>query len=340
MGEHVVEVHEECVDPVGWDHVVDRSGAPLFYRSDVLRSYRRHPLQETLDQYYLTVRRRRTGAVEAVLPLFRLPAADPLGVIGSVLPSFREGGDPVLLSHVWHWYDTRLPALSADPALVDAVCQAVESLAAECGVQAFGFINVLEDSELATLLGKTRLRGVCADARYTVDLMAFRTAEDYITGLPRGPRQDLRRQLRRAQAAGARTAVETEPDEATLRDVASLCRATAAKHGNPGWYQPARLTGFVHGVEAGLRLLTVRIAGRLVAASISFTDGTVFHNWTAGSLPPARLSFSPYAVLFHASLRAALDEGCELLEGGRRNDDWKTRLGMTRRPLSCWLAGT
>lgn len=76
----------------------------------------------------------------------------------------------------------------------------------------------------------------------------------------------------------------------------------------------------------------------VVAASISFADGQRFHNWAAGSVPAEMLPFSPYLMLLYGTVRAALLERCHLLEGGRRNDSWKERLGMRRRPLSGWVA--
>lgn len=340
MGEFTVHISDECAEPDAWDETVEAAGAPLFYRSEVLRSYQRNPLQDTLGQHYLTVRRRGRRSPEAVLPLFQTPAYDPLGVLGSILPSYTPAGAPLLLSHMWHWYDTQLPARSLTPALVDAVCQAMGELATANGAQAFGFINVLEGGELARTLPHGDLKGALADARFTMDLSPFRTADDYVAALPRAARQDMRRQLRRAEAAGARIAVETDPSEAGLYEIGMLCHTTAGKHGNPGWYDPDRLTGFALGAGAGLRLVTVRIEGRPVVASLSFADGTRFHNWTAGSVPSDQLPFSPYAVLLYGSLDAALDEGCGLLEGGRRNDAWKARLGMVRRDLGCWLAET
>jgi Acetyltransferase (GNAT) domain len=314
-------------DAAAWDAVVQASNAPLFYRSEVLRAYRRSPLRETLATFQLT---ERSGP--AVLPAFLLPAEDPLGVLGDLLPSYRPAGPPLLLSHVWHWYDTHLPALRLTAELVERVCGRLHDLATSCGAQAFGFVNVSAGSAFADLLARVGLDVRPIDARYDLDLHPYRTVEHYLAGLRPRVRQEMRRHLRLAERTGA-TVTVGPPGPADMAAVAALCRAAAAKHGNAGWYLDDRLESFVLRLRRHVRLVAIRIDGEPVAASISFVDGTRFHNWAAGTVPLHLLPFSPYQVLMHATIRAALDEGCVLLEGGRRNDGWKERLGFRRRVL-------
>ena len=80
-------------------------------------------------------------------------------------------------------------------------------------------------------------------------------------------------------------------------------------------------------------LFTVQRGDELAAASVSFHDDGVLHNWAAGSADRTRLTFSPYQVMLYATVRYALEHGCSLLEGGRRNDHWKARHGLTAVPL-------
>jgi CelD/BcsL family acetyltransferase involved in cellulose biosynthesis len=318
-----------------WDELVQRSDAPLFYRSAVLRAYHRHPLREPLRIHYLAVRERATGRAAAVLPAYLLPAEDPLRVLADMVPGFDPDGRPVLLSHVWHWYDTWVPARRLTAALLDGVCRALASLAADAAAQAFGLVNVEQGSALAAALAATGRQAIAIDARYTLDLRPYRDVGDYLATLSRKARQDIRRHLRLADKAGAEVTVRA-PDEATMRQAAELCVATSAKHGNRSWYRPEALAGFVCSLPGQARLVTIRIGGEPVAVSISFVDGQRFHNWTAGSAELSSLPFSPYLVLLHATVSAAIAEGCALLEGGRRNDEWKLRLNFTRRPLLGW----
>jgi Acetyltransferase (GNAT) domain len=339
MTGYAVDVSTWIPDPASWDGVVEASGAPLFYRSDALRAYRRNPLRETLDTFYLTVRSLPGGPVEAVLPAFLMPGNDPLGVLSDLMPGFRPGGAPLLLSHVWHWYDTHLPARHLSPGLVEAVCAALRDVAAASGAQAFGFMNVSYGGRLAGLLVDAGIKVERVDARYVLDLGRFRSIVDYLAGLRPAARQELRRHPRRARDAGAEVTVGA-PTKADMAVVAELCRITAAKHGNAGWYTTDRLISFVIEMSRHVRLVAIRQSGRPLAASISFVDGPRFHNWAAGTVPLRELSFSPYLVLLEATIRTALAEGCTLLEGGRRNDRWKERLGLVRQPLLGCLVRT
>jgi hypothetical protein len=334
-----VDVSEDVPDPAVWDEVVEASGAPLFYRADVLRAYQGNPLRATLGTYYLMVRCADRDRVDAVLPVYLVPPDDPLGSCSGLLPGFRPTGRPLLLSHVWHWYDSHLPARHLDVRLLSAIRAAIRALATECGAQAFGFMNVAAGSRFADLLAGTGCVVRPIDARYVLDLRGVRSLDDYLAGLRPSARQDLRRHARLARSAGYEVTGGV-PGADDLAVVARLCQATAAKHGNPTWFDPDRLTSFALDLRAHIRLVTVRSAGRPVAASISFADGGRFHNWTAGTVPLAQLPFSPYLVLLQATIQAALDEGCSVLEGGRRNDSWKERLGLRRQPLVGCLTST
>lgn len=333
----LIESTQSLPDPAAWDDVVSSSGAPVFYRADVLAAYQHHPLQPILEAYYLTARRSGSGELAAVLPAYLTPAADPLGVMPNLVPGFRPGGRPLLLSHFWHWYDTHLPAYQLTGQLVAGMIGALRRLAASCGAQAFGLINVPTTAVWAQSLAGCGLVGLPIDARYALDLRSYRSADDYLASLPRKQRQDSRRQLRRADDASAKLAVESA-EPAALAATARLCQLSAAKHGNADWYQPDQLRGFLSLTGRHVRLVTVRINGEVVAASVSFADGHRFHNWAAGSVPTRLLPFSPYLVLFYETIQAALLERCQILEGGRRNDSWKERLGMRRYPLSGWVA--
>jgi Acetyltransferase (GNAT) domain len=332
-----VTVTSTAPHPSTWDDLVEASGSPLFYRADVVRAYQRYPLEDTLATFYLTLAEPGTGRAEAVLPAFLVPAGDPLGLLARLMPGFCPGGRPLLLSHCWHWYDTHVPARRLTAGTVRAVCAALGDLAASQDAQAFGFMNVAGGSRLADLLATAGHPTAPIDARYLLDLAPFGSVDDYLASLRSRARQEIRRHVRLAAGSGA-TVTVGEPTADDVRAAAQLCRVTAAKHGNPNWYDPARLTSFILSLRPHTRLVAIRVRGDLVAASISFVDGARFHNWAAGTVPLSRLRFSPYLVLLEATIRTALAERCNVLEGGRRNDSWKERLGLRRQPLVGCLA--
>ena len=327
-----VEVGEGPPADADWDRLVERSGAPLFYRSEVLRAYWRFPLRTTLAMYFIRVWDRPTGRLRAALPTFLLPADDPLGVCPAMLPGFRAADGPLLLSHLWHWYDTCLPADDLDAGVLEAVHRGLRGLAERTGAQAYGFMNMPAEGALAGLLAETGTPVHPIDARYQLDLRGMRSADDYLARLRPRPRQEMRRHLRLMESLGYRLTVGP-PEPADMAAAARLCQVTSAKHGNPGWYDPERLTRFGTELHRFVNLVTIRRGSDLAAASISLLDGHRFHNWAAGTQRLDDLGFSPYQVMLHATVQAAIDNGCTLLEGGRRNDAWKERLGLSRQLL-------
>lgn len=328
----VVEIGDSPPDDPEWDRLVDRSDASLFYRSDVLAAYRRSPLRTTLGMYFVRVYSPTTGRLRAALPAFLLPADDPLGVCPAMLPGFRASDGPLLLSHTWHWYDTCLPADGLDAEILDAVHTGLGDLARRLRAQAYGFMNMPEGGELAALLAATGTGVRPIDARYLLDVSGMRSADDYLAGLRPRARQEMRRHLRSMRAGGYEVTVGP-PGPEDMAEVAMLCQVTADKHGNPGWYDPERLAQFGTALREHVRLVAIRRDDRIAAASISMVDGRRFHNWAAGTRPLDTFGFSPYQVMLHATVQAAIDNGCSLLEGGRRNDAWKERLGLTRQVL-------
>ena len=328
-----IDVESTITDPRGWDEVVAASGGTVFHRAATLAAYAEHPLASTVEIRYLTAATPDGG--RAAIPLFLLPPKDPLGVLARCVAE-PDPTAPLLLAHTWHWYDGTPSIDNAAPAIMSAVLDTMAARAAETGAQAFGFINIPRESALTPLLRESPLNPTAADARYRLDLTSIHTVDDYLATVPSKARGDLRRQFRRARSAGVHIGSQPATPE-RLHQVAALCAATATKHGNPTWYEPAVLAAFARQVD-GLRLITAERAGEVLAASLSFKDGSTFHNWAGGSVPFARLRFSPYAVLLLATVEAALTEHCTLLEGGRRNDAWKQRLGFTRVSLVSWLA--
>ena len=328
----VVEIGVDPPDDSDWDRVVERSGASLFYRPDVLRAYWRSPLRTTLGMYFLRVRSPGSGRLRAVLPAFLLPADDPLGVCPALLPGFRAADGPLLLSHMWHWYDTCLPADGLDAEVLDAVRRGLHGLAEETGAQPNGFINVPEGDALARLLAEAGATVGPIDARYVLGLSGMSSADDYLARLRPRARQEMRRHLRLMLSGGYQLTVGP-PEPADMAAAAQLCQLTSAKHGNPGWYDTEQLARFGNDLHRYVRLVKIRCGADIVAASISMVDGARFHNWAAGTQQLGDLGFSPYQVMLHATVQAAIDNGCTVLEGGRRNDAWKERLGLTRRAL-------
>jgi predicted N-acyltransferase len=318
------------VDRAAWDDVVDSSRASIFYRSAVLAAYEQFPLQEIETALYLTAFDPTTGRLEAVLPLYLLPWTDPLGVLSQVTGPLT--GSRMLLSHVWHWYDTSLPARRLDGAVVEAFLHAISRLAEESGAACAALVNVPGRNGLVTLLTQAGAKGVEAERRFVLDLCGLRSLEAYLGSLRKSARRNLRVYARRAEEAGVECRVEAPPLGAA-DDVVELCRRAAAKHGNDDWYGHDSLAGFLHACGPAVRLVRVRRGDETLAASICFVDGHRLHTWAGGADYSSGERFSPNYLLFHEEVRLALESGCRIFEGGRRNDAFKLRHGLQPLPL-------
>jgi predicted N-acyltransferase len=331
---HVVVARRvEDVNAADWSRVVSESAAPVFYRLAYLRSYESNPIGSYAGAFYLTAY--LGDRPVAVLPVFLQPRPDPL----NLLPP-GAGGAPGLLGHVWYCYDTRIPTVLADPrAMYEAVLDRLEALRAELSAGVCGLVNVAADDPLLAAAGQRGWHTAEADARYRIPVAEFTDFADYLATLHRGPRQNLGRHLRRAADAGATASVAT-PDPDTLAEVCELCRHTAAKFGNAGFYAPDTFVPFVRGL--GDSALVVRVDGAtgLLAAAVALVDDTRLHMWVAGFRRATVDGFSPHYVLWAAEIREAIARRLRVVEAGRRNDEFKQRHGATRTGLHLCLALT
>jgi predicted N-acyltransferase len=333
-----LEARAEVVDGVGgldrdeWTDLCRRSGAPAFYGHDFLTAYEACPLQPTERVLYVTVRT-PGGDLVAGTPAYVQPVADSFGVLAAALGRPVER---VLLTHVSHCYDTWVPALRLDAETVGLIWRTIADLAAEHRVDAFGFANVRASGPLAGALRSVGEGLTPGAPRYRLGLSALPGVEAYLRLLGPSTRKTMRRYVRRAAAAGV-TATWSSGSDGEVDDVLSLCEVTARKRA-PGYYVPRALAALLRRLGEGCRILRLRLDGRTLAASICLLDDRRFHTWAGGSLYPAELGFSPQYVLFFEEVRAALGSGRSVLEGGRRNDEFKGRHGLRPIPLVACIA--
>jgi predicted N-acyltransferase len=329
---HVDVAHRvDDINAADWSRVVAQSTAPVFYGLDYLRSYEAYPVGSFAGACFLTAYLGRQPV--AVLPVFRQPRPDPLGLLP---PGAAD--HPALLGHVWYCYDTRIPMIWAEPADVHAVMlNRLEELRDELGLPLTGLVNVDASDRV---LAHARDRGwyvAEADSRYQIRVDGFSDLPDYLAGLSRKPRQNLARHLRRADDAGARVSI-VRPDPDILVEVCELCRHTASKFGNADFYQPETFVPFVLGLGDHAVVVRVDSPAGLLAGTVSLVDEARFHMWVAGFRYATIDGFSPHYIVWAAQIREAIERRLPLVEAGRRNDDFKRRHGATRVPLAVCVA--
>jgi hypothetical protein len=320
-----VELYESIrAVPAVWDEAVRASGAPVFYERAYLEAYEDAPLAPVERCAYLVA---TSDGAAAVLPVFVVPAMDPIGALASAFPDAPSGRG--LVTPGWHCYDGRIPATTPDVELVAALLEALGDLAREAGVEWGALVNFTD----GVGLGGTR---ATIDERFLLDLGRFESAEEYVASLAPKVRQNVRRWRRRAEEAGGTITVGRAAD-ADLDGIVELAHRTAEKYGTGGFYRAGPFQRFVRALGDAAVAIEVRLGERLLCGGVCLVDAERFHTWTCGVDYDADPPFSPYTLMFVESVRSAFERGLPVLEGGRRNAPYKLRYGLRRQPLDGYL---
>jgi hypothetical protein len=336
-GHLTVSVYEDPAEltAIGWDEAVGAAAAPVFYESAYLAAYHKFPLAPIERFGYLVVNESSAELPVAVLPVALHTQADPLGWLRRIQPGIER--ERALLSHVWHCYDTRLVGAADRPDITGALLAAQHALAQAWGAAWIGFINVERGTSSATALTTAGMTGQHLMDRFSADLAGLTDLDGYLRLLGSRPRANLARSARRAAESGMTTTV-TPAADADLDEVAELCARTTARLGSAQFYPMATFARFVTALGACAYVLAVRQSGRLVAAGVCFTDELRFHTWACGVDYNVTGNASPYAVLFAQSVALAIKLGSTVFEGGRANNVFKLRHGLSARHLDAYLS--
>jgi predicted N-acyltransferase len=336
-GRLTVRVYEDPRDlaVIGWDEVVSAARAPVFYESAYLAAYHQFPLASIERFGYLVINESQAEFPVAVLPVALHTQADPLGWLREIEPGIE--GERALLSHVWHCYDTQLVGAAERPDIAVALVTAQRALAEAWRAPWFGFVNVERDTPTAAALTSAGLAGQHLTDRFSTDLSGITDLDAYLRRLRSRPRANLTRSARRAAETGMTTTVALASDS-NLDEVGELCARTTARRGSAHFYPVGTFVRFVSSLGARAYVLAVRQSGRLVAAGVCFTDELRFHTWACGVDYNVTGNASPYAVLFAQSVELAIKLGSTIFEGGRANDVFKIRHGLSARHLDAYLS--
>ena len=170
------------------------------------------------------------------------------------------------------------------------------------------------------------------------------TIDDYLGTLGKHERHEIRRKVRRAEAAGAVELVESQDP---LDDLQSFIELHQARWGDEGLFPPTRggdqsrvfvsrmLELLAPGARAPLgsaHLSFLTIDGRRIAASIHFETPNALLYYNAGVSPDAR-ALSPGVVLVERLARRALSLGLCRLDFLRGDEPYKYEWGARDEPV-------
>lgn len=314
-----------------WDLVVERTGAPVFYRHAYLSAHARTAVMPALAQV-LVIARDGSGDPVGICPASLQSPSDPLGALARYVDGYRPD-DRSLLSHNWQCYDTTLPA--TDSGAPARIVETLHEVAVEAGASWFGFVNVAAGPQLDAL-ATAGFDVAEVDERFFLDLRNLETIEDFLERLRPSARRNLRRYRLRAQEGGV-TVENLAVRDADLDEAVALIRQTAARHGSAEFYRDGPFQDFVRSLGELVTMIRISDPDRLLAVGFCLPDRDRFHMWTCGAVYQHDGAFSPYGLLFLETVRAALASGRPLLEGGRRNREYKERHGLHRLALHAAL---
>lgn len=322
----------DTIESVGreeWDRLFAAAGGSVFYSYDFLASIERRPLWNDATARYVVVRD-ASGSLLAALPVYWQEDASPFDTAPA------DGSRPrVLLGHVWHCYDTTLLSrVPVEEPLARRVWEAVRDLATGLGAARWGLVNVPRRGPLGSALDAAGLTLEDAPPRYRFVLDGRElTLDDHLATVGRSSRRALRQYSRRAERAGATVTFEQGSTVIADEEVLGLVAETTAKY-TPGYYDLEALAALVHALGSRCRIMRLDLDGRLLATSICLFDATRMHTWAGGCRYPEELNWSPQYVLFAAELTAGFGSRPQVLECGRRNDEFKRRYGLEPYPLA------
>lgn len=172
-----------------------------------------------------------------------------------------------------------------------------------------------------------------------LDLPAGIDFESYLGTLGKKERHEVRRKLRRAEAAGEVRLERSADPGADLDAFIDLHQGRWGDEGlfpaTPGGAQSrAFFSGLFDrcGAESCLALHFLTVAGRRIAAGVWFDDGQTLFFYNAGTDPNAR-ELSPGVLLVALSIRAALANGRTRFDFLRGDEPYKYEWGAVDQPI-------
>jgi len=201
---------------------------------------------------------------------------------------------------------------------------------AEALAQAFGAREIAEGWTL-----NVEREDVCP----VVTLPVEGDLDTYLAGLGKKERHEIRRKVRRAEAAGeVRLAESSDP----LTDLEAFIDLHQRRWGvdglfadTPGGAQSRvffRRLFELSGAEDALRLSFLTVGGRRIAAGIHLDDGDTLYYYNAGVDPDAR-DLSPGVVMIAGYVERALALGRRRLDFLRGDEPYKYEWGAVDEPI-------
>jgi len=193
---------------------------------------------------------------------------------------------------------------------------------------------------IGPFLDAVRRRGVVADVRVTCTCPVARllpTWDEYLASLSKKDRHELRRKIRRAQAAGNQSVLFLKGRQEVADNLDAFFRLHRASDPEKADFLDEGMLSFFTDLflafaeEGWLRLNLMKIDGREVAASVSFSRGDRVLLYNSGLDPDYRVH-SVGIALHAAEIQQAIQERKTFYDFLRGNEPYKYGLGGQDSP--------
>lgn len=234
--------------------------------------------------------------------------------------------------------------LLADPDFLEPMCEALADFVLE-GFGRWERVELRSVRGSSPLLGRFReaaeRRGLAARAAATGTCPVARLAptwEEYLAGLSKSNRHELRRKIRRSQAAGPQGFRFLTTPEEVAAGLDSFFRLHRASRVDKAAFLDERMAAFFRRVgqsfaaEGWMRLNLMEVNGQDVAASVAFSRGDRVLLYNSGLDPEYRVH-SVGIALHAADIQQAVSQGKEWYDFLRGNEPYKYDLGGRDNPI-------
>lgn len=221
---------------------------------------------------------------------------------------------------------------AAPPGTLAALTAALTSMA---GVDLLDFVGLDPATPLGAALGRLAVRRgelQPSDLRYVA---CPRTWDEYLAGLSRSRRQQLRRRARRLAEAGISTTRPEHPAE--VREAITALSGWNRDHHEHSTFADPRMVVFHQDVaeqfrqDGRLRLVVLRGRAGPVAVSYCYRAGDEVHFYNTG-FDPAFAGLNVGEAAIATSLQDAIGEGAVIFDFLRGDEPYKAGFAPTTRP--------
>lgn len=298
-----------------------------------------------------------SGRIAGIAPLMHRHEQEPGD--SSARTTLRQGGLPLqpvpesaTAVYFGASYHADYATILAAPADLPAVCDAVAAFLTGQPQSRWDVVDLRRlrqgdpaaDELAAAFERRADAAGVCA-IREIEDFCPLVTLPDgvdfegFLGTLGKKERHEIRRKVRRAEAAGP---VALERSARPIDDLDAFVDLHQKRWGAEGLFPPteggAASRRFFAGlfsdcVDAGIVDLSfLTVGGRRIAAGVTFDDGETTYYYNAGVEPDAR-ELSPGVVMVACYIQRAIEQGRRRLDFLRGNEPYKYEWGAVDVPI-------